>query len=246
MELTEREQTIIGSTMYRAFDLSDWEELFGLCEETDYLDEYPRFLKSVQWDDPDAKGNCINATKYLLKRNYDETVEYLNDHYKFRETLSKKDMNLYNKIFDDTADIEDIDIAEELSDYETLSLAIDDAEDLIQKGKPENAYDRIHTTLHGLIKKICDELLITYPDNPSLEQLTGLIRVYFSNLGDDEQEVSKVIAAIGKITKVLNDLRNHNSLAHPTDKLLGKEEALFMINISKSIIKYLNKKLNRA
>ncbi len=49
--------------------------------------------------------------------------------------------------------------------------------------------------------------------------------------------------AVGSILDVMNPLRNRASMAHPNEELLGPEEALLVINVSRSILHYLDTKL---
>jgi hypothetical protein len=41
----------------------------------------------------------------------------------------------------------------------------------------------------------------------------------------------------------MGTLRNRASLAHPNEELLGQEEALFVINLGRSLLRFLDAKL---
>ena len=49
--------------------------------------------------------------------------------------------------------------------------------------------------------------------------------------------------AAGSILDVMNPVRNQASMAHPNESLLGPEEAWLVINVSRSILHYLDTKL---
>ncbi len=243
MELTGKDQTIIGSVLYTVLTQSDWEELFQLCEEEDYFSEHTRFLRSLHWDDQDAKGNCIDAFKFLLPRHLAEVMDFVKNKESFQKTILKRSSELYNKLFDEAEDLDDVSLGENPTDSDILNSAIDDAEIMIEEGRPENAYDRIHTALHGIVKSKCIELSINFGANDNLGNLLSQIRNRLASQGGDAAEIAILIASLTKITGILDGFRNKNSLAHPTKKLLDSDEALFAINISKALIKYIKAKI---
>lgn len=236
-----RQITKLGAILYRYLNVSDWEEIFRLCELEEYLYDHPRFIRSLQWDDPDAKGNCFQATEYLYSKNHVELYDYLRNNSRIIQSIKKEIPDVISEIMEEE-DIESIDVDEIANLNQILREAIDDAEILIEKGKPANAYDRIYTALHGVLKQKCEEQNIMISDRDAVTSILSRIKKHILDVepSDKATETAKIIASISKIIYILNEMRNKKSLAHPNRTLLENDEALFVINISKAIMRYVN------
>jgi hypothetical protein len=55
----------------------------------------------------------------------------------------------------------------------------------------------------------------------------------------------KIVFSIGNILDALNPLRNRGSLAHANDQLVERDEALLVVNLTRSIIQYLDGRTQR-
>lgn len=124
--------------------------------------------------------------------------------------------------------------------------AISDAEALLKANGPTSAVDRIHTALHGFLLRVCRDSGICLPSDPTLPALFKSLRGHhpaFQAAGPRSQDIVQIMRAAASILDVMNPLRNHASMAHPNENLLGTEEALLVINISRSILNYLDTKL---
>lgn len=129
---------------------------------------------------------------------------------------------------------------------EVVLRAITDAQHLIYSSGAVSAVDRVHTALHGYLKKICDLASITYSINPSLTELFKQIRVqhpiFIVNFNSSE-EIKRLFGALATIIDSLNIIRNRASVAHPNENLLDESEAILVINCVRSIMHYLDRKL---
>jgi hypothetical protein len=65
-----------------------------------------------------------------------------------------------------------------------------------------------------------------------------------SNLGPREQDIVQVLRAVSSIMDSLNPIRNNASVAHPNDQLLDDDEAMLVINVTRSVLHYLDSKLS--
>lgn len=233
--------TKLSAILYQLFEFSDWVEVFRLCELENYIDEHTRFLRSLKWNDDDAKSNCFKATEYLYSNNSKDFFSYLKDNFYLMNSIEKEIPDVYLEILQEE-EIDSIDIEEVVNLNQILREAIDDAETLIKKGKPANAYDRIHTTLHGVLKQKCEEQDIEINDKATITTILSKIRQHILDTKSDDKakEIAKILGSISKIINILNDMRNKKSLAHPNKTLLDNDEALFLINISKAIMLYVN------
>jgi len=129
---------------------------------------------------------------------------------------------------------------------EVVVRAIDDAEALLQRGGPTSAVDRIHTSLHGHLRYLCDEAQIPYGRDETMVALLKKLRQghpKLRNLGPRTNDIETVLKASGSILDALNPVRNNASVAHPNQDLLGRNEAQLVINVGRSLLGYLDGKL---
>ena len=134
-----------------------------------------------------------------------------------------------------------------VSTSEVVKRAIGDAETLIKTTGATSGVDRIHTALHGYMKAVCDRKGITYTGDPTILALFTLIRNQhpaFSGSGPKAEDITKICRAMGVVMDSLNPIRNHASVAHPNEELIEEPEAMLVINITRSILHYLEAKLS--
>ncbi|ASR44190.1 hypothetical protein BEN78_13250 [Xanthomonas citri pv. mangiferaeindicae] len=132
---------------------------------------------------------------------------------------------------------------------ELVRQALADAQSLLEAQGPTSALDRVHTALHGYLKAVCRSAgldLTVLPADAGITQIFKLMRERhpaLRNLGVQDEAMRKVIFSIGNIFDALNPLRNRGSLAHANDQLLHRDEALLVVNLTRSIIQYLDAKV---
>ena len=126
---------------------------------------------------------------------------------------------------------------------EVISKAINDAELLMEQGKYDSAFDRIHTAYHGYLRKVLDNKGLCYEESDTLSQLyTKLHTKISSNISSSEiAELIRTSLRSGSgIIAAINEMRNKHSLSHPNDDLLQKREAQFAIKLVRDISDYIN------
>lgn len=126
-----------------------------------------------------------------------------------------------------------------------VERAIGDVEALIQSSDAVSGVDRIHTALHGYLRAACDAENITYAKDDSMTKLFKLLRQHhpaLQNLGTRSQDIESILQSSANIMDALNPIRNKASVAHPNDDLLNKEEAMLVINVTRSLLHYLDSK----
>jgi len=129
---------------------------------------------------------------------------------------------------------------------ETVFQALKDAEILLNQRGPEFAVDRAHTALHGFLKTLCDGRGLQVSSTASITDIFGIMRREFPELKAvvaHDGEAKKLIGSLATALDTLNTIRNRGTLAHPNEMLLDGPEAMLFINISRSILGYLESKL---
>ncbi len=128
-----------------------------------------------------------------------------------------------------------------------VAAALSDAETLIESGNFVGAIDRVHTALHGYARSLCTEAgIVAKGDTIELPRAIKLLRENHPKLkpsGPHAEHVEKVLKAIGVICDTLGTLRNHGSLAHANEELLGQPESLLVANTARTILRYLSDKI---
>ncbi len=132
-----------------------------------------------------------------------------------------------------------------LSASETVRRALDDADSLMRTSGPQSAVDRVHTAMHGSLLSLCDDAGIAHGDRPTMNQLFKALRAEhpsLTNLGVRSDDVAKMLGSMAAILDALNPVRNNASMAHPNSALVGKAEAVLVINTVRTLLTYLEAK----
>jgi len=129
-----------------------------------------------------------------------------------------------------------------------VERAIADAETLLKTGGPTSAVDRVHTALHGYLKTVCTDAMISFGKDPDITELFSQIRQHHPKLADlrtHQDAILKVLRALGKVVDALNHARDRGSMAHPNEDLLEAPEAALFINAARTLLHYLDERLSR-
>lgn len=166
-----------------------------------------------------------------------------------RSPLSRN-RNLYKKILEIIARLEQaspISLHNLQSSSEIVERAIADAEVLLSSTGAASAVDRIHTAMHGYLVIACKLAGLSTSTNASITALFHQLceqHPKFQDLGARSHDISKILRAIASILDALNPIRNRASVAHPNPELLEKAEAMLVINVTRTLLSYLDMKLS--
>jgi hypothetical protein len=128
-----------------------------------------------------------------------------------------------------------------------VNRAIADAALLIRERGATSGVDRVHTTLHGYLAAIARQHHINVGHDAGMTDLIKALRQHLPALQDQgprAQEVSSILKAIGSILGSLDPIRNRASGAHPNEEVLEEPEALLVIDAARTVLNYLNRKMN--
>ncbi|MGZ4973244.1 MAG: abortive infection family protein [Limisphaerales bacterium] len=131
---------------------------------------------------------------------------------------------------------------------EVVDEALKDAELLLQRSGPKNAIDRAHTALHGYLKKLCLDRGEPLPTDASLTNVFKILREKFPEFQEainHDFEAKKMFGSLAGALDSLNTIRNRGSLAHPNEMLIEHPEAMLYINLSRTVLSYIEFKVKR-
>ena len=132
------------------------------------------------------------------------------------------------------------------SSPEAVKLALEEAATSIRRGNVSSAVDRTHTAVHGYLKHLCTESGIALGNRVEVTKVFKLLRTNHPALKHQESwpsEVDKTLRGLATALDAINTLRNHASLAHSSSNLLAEAEATLAVNAARSILHYINDKL---
>jgi len=125
-----------------------------------------------------------------------------------------------------------------------IEQAIADMEALIPSRGAASGVDRIHTALHGYLRVMCIRENITYSKDDSIVKLFKLLRQQHPKLqSTGRTDIDRLLRSFAGILDSLNPIRNHASMAHPNENTLEEDEALLVINVVRTLLRYLDAKL---
>ncbi len=241
----ERRQRILtlAKAVEALFTGSEWTEIGYLTATDEYIDRHPRLLRSLHWGDSDYKGHVIDAVARILDTD-DTNLRKLVEYEPISSWLKANDPDGLQALQADAYGMTVPEVAPSGSQAALAALA--DAQALLQSRGPTSAVDRVHTGLHAFLKGACVAADIAFEAEATPNQLLKLLldrHPMLQDLGPRGQEVRRLIRTSASIVDAMGTLRNRASLAHPNEELLDNEEALLVINLGRSLLRFLDAKL---
>lgn len=241
----ERQKQILalGKAIEAAFTSSEWTEIGLLTGTDDYIDHHPRLLRSLRFGDQDYKRHVLDAVGWMLDKDpmnlrnlirYDPISRWLREH--DPAALERLEADAYGITVPEIVP----------TGSEAAMQALADAQVLLESRGPTSALDRVHTGLHGFLRGACVRAGIPFEAGATPNQLLKLLldqHASLQHLGPCGEEVRRLIRTSASIVNAMGTFRNRASLAHPNEELLDHEEALFAINLARSLLQFLHAKL---
>lgn len=242
LELDNKQRLIIAKAAM-VLSTGDWTELFRLTECEYYPEEYSHFMNDVHYHNDGLKQSCIHAIDTILDLE-PENIRHIWEMSYLSTKVRRLEPTLYDLIesYIDGELQKNVSSPELANQNENIYNALADAELLIKNRGPEFAYDRMHNAVHSFMRQVCDNNSISYADTDGITKLLKMINSHLKAIPADGRNdtVFNMLRSANSIMDGTNYLRNHNSLAHPTQRLLNSTDALFAINLAKSIITYVD------
>ncbi|WP_300318745.1 abortive infection family protein [Idiomarina sp.] len=225
------------------FEKGDWKSLGYKTGAENLIQGHPRLLRSLQWGDPDYEGCAFDVIEHIYDLDEENPTALLSNE-KIERWIKSNRPNIYKEFYDESF-IEPFRQKTE-TPCEIVEKALKDAEVLLTNSGPVSAVDRVHTAMHGYLKSVLDNHEIEYKKDAGITDLYKVIRQEVSqirDLGDQSEELNKMLRSLAAVLDALNPIRNRGSVAHPNDALIGDDEAKFVINIVSTILHYLDAKI---
>ena len=244
----ERRQQILllAKAVEATFSSSEWTEVGYLTGTDQYIDRHPRLLRSLSWGDNDYKGHVLDAVAHILDTD-ENNLKRLVEYEPIATWLTIHDPGALHSL---QAELSGLAVPEVMpTGSQAALLALADAQALLDSRGPTSAVDRVHTGLHGFLKGACSDAGLSCAPDATANQLLKLLlesHPSLQELGPRGQEVRKLVRSSASIVDAMGTLRNRASLAHPNEELLDHDEALLVINLGRSLLRFLDAKLKTA
>ncbi|HGP0623458.1 TPA: abortive infection family protein [Serratia marcescens] len=243
-ELDARQKIELAKILMDNFNQGDWTELFAITGCEDFPQCHHSFFRDVQWNNEGLKQGCIAAVNKILDNP--GNLEYIWKFDNLENLIRRRNQDLHDAIRKIIENDKQGVVPQPTiqTPSQLFYAAIEDAENSLTRGEPQNAIDRIHTATHLHLQHLCNVKHISF----SNEAITGLIVKLRDNYKavngfTNDNPIVKILIGAGTIFDGLNNLRNHHSMTHPGNTLLDKNDALLAINISRALMSFLDKKL---
>ncbi|MEZ8042269.1 abortive infection family protein [Vibrio sp. 1F263] len=239
--LNSRQRIKLSNVLMEIFNSGDWKELFALTDTEIFMQYHSRFIQDVNWGNETLKQGCIEAVKYILDSDEDNLKEIW-EMSGVQAALRRKEGELYNAIEAFADGIEVVASPNVSNANQTVFKALEDAEVLLTTQGASSAYDRAHTALHGFLKQVCDNKGISYSSGDAITALLPKVNAYIKQQPDvgRNDKIFSMLRSAGAMLDTINYLRNHHSLSHANQVLLTDTDAQFAINLTRSIMSYID------
>lgn len=242
-------QIELAKILADSFSEGDWQELFIVTDCEDIASGYHDFYRHVRWQNTELKGIAITALNETLNRAPGNLAEIWKLD-RVEHLVKRKSSDLHDQIeaIVKQSGQRNVTAMPVKNVNENIYQALEDAAVLLENTGPQRAYDRVHTALHASLRQICvNHAIAVDSTNDNVPGLLGRITAHLQGMPDDGRnaDIFKMLRSAASILNSINYLRNHNSMAHPTEMLLNDADSRFAINLVRSIMAYIDELLAR-
>lgn len=126
-----------------------------------------------------------------------------------------------------------------------IERVISDVEILLSKSGSVSGVDRIHAAFHAYLRLVCERSEISTCKDDSITKLFKLLCQQHSSFrkSSNHSDINRLLKSFAGIIDSLNPIRNRASTAHPSENLLEEEEAALYIDVIRTLLVYLDRKL---
>jgi hypothetical protein len=244
-KLRGRLMLALQKAIVATFNKGDWHELGHSTGQYDYIVHHQRLLRSLSWGDEDYGACVFEALRYFAERDFD-ALRAVVEHPKIRNHLEKSAPDLLVDLGLNEAHVPIVSLTPP-SAGDVIRRALADADNLLQSSGATSAVDRLHTALHGYLRALCVERGIALADEGSITAVFKALRTQHPALrdfGNQGSEIGRILNSFSTVIDALNTIRNHASVAHPNENLLGEAEALLVVNAVRTLFHYLSRKVS--
>ncbi|MCM7491578.1 abortive infection family protein [Enterobacter hormaechei] len=231
----------LGNILSTTLTSGDWKTIFTATSFEEFDNQI--FMNDVIYGNDDLSHKCMIIMEKILEDN-EENIKYFWEISNVPYAVERKDPDLHRVIeaYISGAMLKTVTDFPVNNVNENIYNVLKDAETLITQRGAGEAFDRVHTALHAMLRAICDKHSIKRKDDDRVDELLSLINSHLKVQKNSErnQTVFEMLRSANAILSKANFLRNQHSNAHPTNGLLNDADAKFAINLIRSIMSYVD------
>lgn len=169
-----------------------------------------------------------------------QTIRAVESYAERRAYIDRLFEPLLAQLEDDSA--RDLKLSGHATGRASVEAALRDARVLVVSGKFTSAVDRMHTAFHGYLRELLDVHQVPYAQSDSLPALLAKLHDYYGQEIRPPQVASRVrtiLRSCGGAVGAINEIRNNNTYAHPTEQLIKDREAKLVIRTVDTLMSFI-------
>lgn len=137
----------------------------------------------------------------------------------------------------------------EIVDFDNLTKinsmvneTITDADNSMMLGDYDHAFDRIHTAIHAYFRNLLNNFGVEFERKDNILVLYKSVQKEIlkkAEVSSSKTRIERILRSANGIIQALNEIRNNNSFAHPSNQIISKNEAKLALEIAKALVDYL-------
>lgn len=152
--------------------------------------------------------------------------------------------DLFSPVYDLLSDSDDsaVSVTNHVTGNKAVLIALKDAQAHIDVGQFTNAVDRVHTAFHGYLREVLDGYQIQYVRSDNLSALLTKLHEFYGQVIQPPEvaaRIKTILRCSGGIVQSVNEIRNNNTVAHPTHQLIEKREAELVVRVVDALLCYI-------
>lgn len=158
----------------------------------------------------------------------------------FNPSLYAECRSIVEKLRNDNDDLfDDKDALKPNSSDKNFRLLAQAIRESIDKDRPEEALDRLHTFVMKYVREICERHGISFEKDTPLHSLFGLYVKFLQTSHLIESKMSeRILKSSISVLDAFNDVRNNQSFAHD-NPILNHNESVLIFNDISNIVRFL-------
>lgn len=189
------------------------------------------------------RGFWEKESNFLVGKLIENLIEYWDTRKLIGFTSNKEDdsalrdecFKISNRLRENSL-VEHIDAIKPNSDDRDFSILSETIRDMVNKNKPEEALDRLHTFTTKYIRELCDRHGVVWDKSKALHSIYGEYIKKIKEKGLIESIMTeRILKTSISVLEAFNDVRNNQSLAHDNPMLNYNESILIFNNVSSTI-----------
>ena len=242
-ELSKEQRLKISIILMEYLNASNWKGIFELTDCVAFAQQHTQFYEDDIWENETLEQDSIDAVEYILTKD-SGNLKIIWEVDGVAAITSRKDADLHRDIeaFLETVDIGDANTYV-FDTHQSIYNALEDAETLVNTQGAASACEPVHAALQGFLQQTCSSNSIPFDANDAMTVLHAKVNEYIKGQADSglkEKSRNDKTLSMLRVAAALIDTINDLSASKPNENVLTEADAKFAINLSRSVMRYID------